>query len=200
MLINEDVENPCECGLVGDNTRESRLVTGVGIRVPGRGGQCCCSAGPPPSPAAMRSRRRCRLGGVGGGKPQAGDSHAPQAVTGHGRGRQRLVARQDGLQLLGVGDPQVRDTTPARPAGGGELDSKQQDVAAEIAGDALRPVAPGMPEGADVATPTPSRTLRHHRRRRLGISGYSQSDVMSGAELGVHAARRAALRRRIRDL
>ena len=30
--------------------------------------------------------------------------------------------------------------------------------------------------------------------------GYSQFDVMSGAELGVHAARRAALRRRIRDL
>jgi hypothetical protein len=32
------------------------------------------------------------------------------------------------------------------------------------------------------------------------LSGYSQFDVMSGAELGVHAARRAALRRRIRDL
>jgi LacI family repressor for deo operon, udp, cdd, tsx, nupC, and nupG len=32
------------------------------------------------------------------------------------------------------------------------------------------------------------------------FSGYSQFDVMSGAELGVHAARRAALRRRIRDL
>ena len=32
------------------------------------------------------------------------------------------------------------------------------------------------------------------------IDGYSQFDVMSGAELGVHAARRAALRRRIRAL
>jgi len=46
-------------------------------------------------------------------------------------------------------------------------------------------------------------------RRLLGMTtkadtvtfaGYSQFDVMSGAELGVHAARRAALRRRIRDL
>ena len=105
-----------------------------------------------------------------GGKPQAGDGHAPQAVTGHGRGRQRLVARQDGLQLSAWGTRRCAIPPPARPAGGGELDSKQQDVAAEIAGDALRPVAPGMPAGADVATPTPSRTLRHHRRRRLGIS------------------------------
>src|SRR5665811_821426 len=34
----------------------------------------------------------------------------------------------------------------------------------------------------------------------VSVNGYSQFDVMSGAELGVHAARRAALRRRIRAL
>jgi len=49
------------------------------------------------------------------GEPQAGDGAAPKAVGGHGRGRQRLVAGQDGLQLLGLRDPQVRDAAPARP-------------------------------------------------------------------------------------
>ena len=48
-----------------------------------------------------------------GGKPQAGDGHAPQAVTGHGRGRQRLVARQDGLQLSAWGTR--RCAIPPRP-------------------------------------------------------------------------------------
>ena len=40
------------------------------------------------------------------------------------------------------------------------------------------------------------------RRAFIGgeFVGYSQFDVMSGAELGVHAARQAALRRRIRAL
>src|SRR5665811_1693549 len=37
-----------------------------------------------------------------------------------------------------------------------------------------------------------------HHSRRLHQGGYSQFDVMSDAELGVHAARRAAVRRRIR--
>jgi hypothetical protein len=41
----------------------------------------------------------------------------------------------------------------------------------------------------------------HQVRLEIALfDGYSQFDVMSGAELGVHAARRAALRRRIRDL
>jgi len=51
---------------------------------------------------------------------------------------------------------------------------------------------------ADLAEATSSPI--HYIHVEAPVNGYSQFDVMSGAELGVHAARRAALRRRIRAL
>jgi hypothetical protein len=89
------------------------------------------------------------LGGVGGGEPQAGDGQTPQAVGGHGRGRQRFVAGQHGLQLLSLGDPQVGDATPARWVGG-ELDSEGKQVAAQVTGDTGGPVALGAPPAGAV--------------------------------------------------
>ena len=61
--------------------------------------------------------------------------------------------------------------------------------------------------GGDPRLPEPLKgDADHHdgndrpRTRDRKNLGYSQFDVMSGAEVGVHGARRAALRRRIRDL
>jgi hypothetical protein len=71
----------------------------------------------------------------------------------------------------------VRDATPARPAGGGKLDSKRQDVAAHVAGDALRPVALGAPEGADVAVEA--------------LQGDLSQGVVVGVDVGVQAGVRS---------